>query len=208
MKLYFVRHGENQANIERILSHKIVDYSLTPRGVEQSQYLAEWLADHEIARIYSSPLKRAYETAQIIATRLKLAEIRLIEGLRELNVGVLDGKGDPDSWVLHDAILKSWWEGDPDSTFEGGENHHGLRQRLRLSTEQIVKESIDLQTGQNVVVLGHGALFTFGLPALCANLTWEKVSGGLRNTAVAVVEVSESGYNCLHWGLTEHLPPA
>jgi probable phosphoglycerate mutase len=207
LKLYFVRHGENQANIDKVLSHKIVDYSLTPKGVKQSQYLAEWLADHDIARIYSSPLKRAYETAQIVANRLNLTEIRLIEDLRELNVGVLDGKGDPDSWVLHDAILKSWWEGDPESTFEGGENHHGLRQRLRFSTEQIVRESLDLQTG-NVVVLGHGALFTFGLPILCADVPWEKVNVGLRNTAVTVVEVSENSYNCLHWGLTDHLPPA
>jgi len=207
VKLYFIRHGENQANIEKILSHKIVDYSLTLRGVEQAQYLAEWLDDHKIARIYSSPLKRAHETAQIIATRLKIVEIRLIEELRELNVGVLDGKGDPDSWELHNAILKSWWEGEPEPTFEGGENHHGLRQRLCLSIEQIVKENIDIKEG-NIVVMGHGALFTFGLPALCTNLPIEKVSGGLRNTAVAVVEVNQSGYNCLHWGLTDHLPPA
>lgn len=205
MKLYLTRHGENVANIEQTMSYKIIDYSLTEKGKEQGRYLAEWLANKQIARIYSSPLKRALETSEIVAQRLSLPEITVLEDLREVNVGVLDGRKDAASWELHNTIVRRWFEGEAELTFENGENHLILRERLERALKQIIAENADLDDEQGVVVVCHGGILVFGLPWLCEDLTLEVARTGLSNTAVTVIDVKEERLSCLQWGICEHL---
>ena len=57
--IYLVRHGENLANITKEFSHRLVDYSLTPKGIIQAEQTAAYFRDFHIDEIYSSPLKRA-----------------------------------------------------------------------------------------------------------------------------------------------------
>ena len=206
MRLYFIRHGENQANIDRIMSYKIVDYPLTTKGLEQAEYLAAWLADHRITKVYSSPLRRAFQTAQIVQERLGLLSVEVLEELRELNVGALDGKGTPADWEIHDGIIRRWSGGEATATFEEGEDHLNVQKRLRLAVEQIVAENSGLGDKQGIAVVGHGGIFVYGLPWLCHDLSWEQASQGLKNTAVTIVETDGRRYSHLQWGLLEHLP--
>jgi broad specificity phosphatase PhoE len=206
VKLYFIRHGENLANVERIMSYKIVDYSLTEVGKEQAQYLAEWLADRSIRKIYSSPLKRAVETAQAIADRVGLPEIILLEELREVNVGLLDGKRGQAEWEYHDDIIRRWFTGEPELRFEGGENRHELEARLKTSLQIILAENAGLGKDDGVAVVAHGGIFTFGLPSLVQNADPALVRKGLKNTALVMVEVDGELLNCLEWGSCAHLP--
>lgn len=206
MKLYFIRHGENQANIDRIFSYRIVDYPLTPKGIEQARYLATWLADRHIVRVYSSPLKRAFETAEIVAKNLELPQVTLIEGLRELNVGILDGKSDPESWVLHDDIVRRWFEGEAELTFEGGENRLELEARFKASLDRILAENSGLNDEAGIAIVAHGGVLVFGLPVLCNNLTQAQYRRPMPNTAVAIVEVKDGQLSCSRWNSIEHLP--
>ena len=71
--LYLVRHGENLANLTREFSYRKVDYPLTERGVRQAEQTAAHFASlgarpggRPIDAIFSSPLKRALQTAEII----------------------------------------------------------------------------------------------------------------------------------------------
>ncbi len=206
MKLYLIRHGENQANVDGVMAYKVVDYPLNIKGVQQAQYLAEWLTDKQIVRVYSSPLNRAFQTAQIVAERLGLTDITTIEELHEINVGVLDGKDDAASWKIHDLILWRWMNNEPEVVFEGGEDHHSLRARIKFALSQILAENTDLSDEQGVAVVAHGGIFTLGLPSLCTNLPVEQWGRGMGNTAVTIVEVVNNELNCLKWGITEHLP--
>lgn len=206
MKLYFIRHGENKANIDHTLAYKVVDYALNETGVQQAQYLAAWLADQQIVRVYASPLKRATQTAQIVADRLGLAPITFLADLCELNVGVLDGHSDLRSWEIHDDIVHRWFEGNAELSFEGGENLLQLQARLRRAVEQILAANVTLTTAQSVAIVAHGGVITFGLPALCPTLTQETYRVGMQNTATTIVEVNEVQLSCLQWGLTAHLP--
>src|SRR5689334_12090996 len=95
--IYMVRHAENRANVERLMSHRVIDYALTDLGRVQGEALGRWFLDRALARIYTSPLRRARETAAYIAEATG-APIVEAEQLRELNVGVLDGRGDEASW--------------------------------------------------------------------------------------------------------------
>ena len=71
-RLYLVRHGENPANLTKEFSYRRVDYGLTPKGVLQARQTAEFFKGKAVHAVYSSPLKRAAETAGIIAAELEL----------------------------------------------------------------------------------------------------------------------------------------
>ena len=84
MRFHFIRHGKRD--------RKIGDPSLTSEGREHAGLLAKRLASNDITRIFSSPLARARETAEIIATILNL-DINEDSGLRErMNWGDIGGQ--------------------------------------------------------------------------------------------------------------------
>ena len=66
-----MRHGEVH-NPDKILYGRLPDYHLSERGRAQAQAVADWLAARDIVYVVASPLERAQETAEPIATRLGL----------------------------------------------------------------------------------------------------------------------------------------
>src|SRR4051812_24343409 len=104
--VHYARHGENQANLTRELSHRVVDYPLTERGVKQARVLASRTVG--IGRIVSSPLRRAMQTAELVA-EVTDHSVQIIEELRELNVGELDGRRDTEAWTAYRAVRSTRW---------------------------------------------------------------------------------------------------
>ena len=88
-RLLLVRHGETLANREfRYVGQR--DDALSERGLQQAQSLSQALTIFPIAAIYSSPLQRAYQTAEAIAQPLALP-VHLEQNLREGNFGAWKG---------------------------------------------------------------------------------------------------------------------
>ena len=103
MKWYFVRHGEIEANIDKVYAGWS-DEGLTARGRKQAAEAAEALSGIGISAIYSSPIERAMETAGIIGNTLDLTPIP-DEGFKELKMGPWEGLSEhevadryPDQW--------------------------------------------------------------------------------------------------------------
>lgn len=67
LKLLFIRHAESVGNVERRMQGH-ADYELTDRGRQQARQLAErlWNKGYPPSKVYSSPLKRAAQTAEIL----------------------------------------------------------------------------------------------------------------------------------------------
>lgn len=185
-RLYFVRHGENPANLTREFSYKRVDYSLTPKGVLQAQQTAEYFADKDIHEVYCSPLKRAVETAEIIAARLGLQVVEM-ENWREVNVGDLEGMPPTDeNWETFYRVTQAWFAGRREVAFPGGEDYDTLWARTR--------EGIELATagksGRNIVIVGHGGIFTYTLKELCPSVDMDQIfSARTNNCSVSEVLV-------------------
>lgn len=85
MKLFVVRHGETENNVLRIVQG-ITDSKLTENGIKAAEKLKTLIKDKKITRIISSPIKRAYLTAQIISGG-KLP-INVDDRLKERNWGL------------------------------------------------------------------------------------------------------------------------
>jgi broad specificity phosphatase PhoE len=185
-RLYLVRHGENLANVTKEFSCRLVDYSLTTKGVLQSQQTAEYFRDKEIHEIFASPLKRAMETAEIIADPLGL-KVVVMDNFREVDVGDLELKPpNAEAWAFHDAVLSGWLSGQTEGTFPGGENYVMLWNRVRTGIERVVAG----KEGRNMVVVAHGGVFTFTLGDLCRgiNVEWLRTAAN-QNCSITVIDV-------------------
>ena len=193
--LFLVRHGENRANLTLEFSSRRVDYSLTPKGVMQAEQTGAYFAalqtsGRPLHAIYSSPLKRAAETAAIIGARVGLpVEVR--EQFREVNVGDLElVPPSRESWERHNQILYAWADGRHAERFPGGEDYHELRSRAMDG----YRLALAGRQEQNVLIVAHGGIFTFTLHVLCSDLNANWVKGRLNaNCSVSEIEVETDG---------------
>jgi broad specificity phosphatase PhoE len=106
MRLILARHGETASNRDG-LGLGLQDVPLTERGRHQAEALAEALAGAEIDAVYSSPLRRALDTAAAIASRHGL-EVIVDEGLTEMDVGEMDGLTFEEMRARHPEFLSRW----------------------------------------------------------------------------------------------------
>jgi broad specificity phosphatase PhoE len=183
--IYLVRHGENPANLTREFSHRLVDYSLTPKGIRQAQQVAAYFRTLPIDQIFSSPLKRARETAEIIGAEIGLP-VTVSEAFREINVGTLEGQQPTDElWAFHDGIFRAWFEGRRETAFPEGEDHHTLAGRMHAGLLEVIGDNPD---GRSIVV-GHGGIFTATIAQLCPDCDiLTIVRQGNRNCSVTEIE--------------------
>lgn len=93
LKIYLARHGQDEDNEKGILNGRR-DFSLTKKGVEQARELAKKIkkAGIKFDKVYSSPLKRAYKTAEIITEKLGLKKPEILPDLIERDFGIMTGK--------------------------------------------------------------------------------------------------------------------
>lgn len=200
MKLYFVRHGESEANVLREISNRGVKHGLTEKGRHQVTALADKLHDIQIRKIFSSPLLRATQTAEILSNALGVA-YEITGALREFDCGIAEGRSDPAAWEMHHALVREWLErGNYDARIEQGESFNDWRQRLAPFIEKIVDESADVD---NIVLIGHGGTFFCLLPLVLNNVDYEFAAKHLiGNAGYIVAEKTRHGLRCLEWAGT------
>lgn len=90
MEIFVVRHGETKANRENKLQGHW-DTPLTEQGNKQAKTIASELSDDTFDILFSSPLKRALDTAKILAQEAN-TDIRIAEQLKEMCYGDWEGK--------------------------------------------------------------------------------------------------------------------
>lgn len=92
---YFVRHGQTDWNKENKVMGQI-DIPLNVVGLEQAQIVAKNIANIELSHIVSSPLKRALQTAEIIATAMN-KPVTIINEFTQNALGILEGRNKRES---------------------------------------------------------------------------------------------------------------
>ena len=156
--LYLIRHGETDANVEGVWQGS-TDSPLNERGLAQARALARRLAQEQlpISVIYSSPLRRARQTAEIIAETLDDIPIIFDPGLAEYHLGDWEG-------LTYEQLQKEkrlWDRIAEDSDFSPpqGESPRQFAMRLLNSFQTIVQDN----QGKTVAVVGHGGALATAL---------------------------------------------
>lgn len=167
MRLFFTRHGESQANIERIISNRDLPHPLTAKGRAQSTALAERLATEKIVAIYASPIVRAQETAQIVAAHVG-APVFTSDALREFDCGSMEGRGDEAAWTAHHNVIAAWANGDYAQCIPGGESFIDMQTRFVPFIQGLVQQHGP--GDEAILLIGHGSLLVHMLPLVLSNL--------------------------------------
>jgi probable phosphoglycerate mutase len=196
MKLYFVRHGKSEANIQHVISNRASHFGLTELGRGQAQTLAEKLRDIPITAIFSSPVLRAKETADIVSRSFYLP-YQVTEALREYDCGYLEGRSDEESWKQHRKYYEDWTvHHNYSSKPTAGESFIDIQNRFLPFIE-----SLKHRNDEHILLIGHGGTFHLMLPLVLTNIDSDFVrSHGIGHTECIIAELHANGFKCLQWG--------
>ncbi len=198
MKLFFIRHGESEANLLREFSNRGHKHGLTLTGRQQAVALAHTFQDVPISRIFSSPLLRATQTAEIVSTALDVP-YEITDALREYDCGILEGRSDEQGWQLYDTVLQAWVNGDWTQRIEQGESFLDIQHRFVPFIEQLVQTYG--HNAENIMLIGHGGTYRCMLPLVLTNIDFSfTLTHAMPHTTPIIAELQSQGLVCLNWG--------
>lgn len=140
--IYFVRHGQTEANVRHIFTGNI-DFPLTDFGMEQAKAVAIECKGIKFDYIFCSPLLRAKQTMEEIAKFQPDAKKIFDERLKERGDGDLEGEideRDDERWNM-----KNWFNEKYGETFESANN------RVKSFIEEITKK----YPNKNILIVAH-----------------------------------------------------
>ena len=201
-RLTIVRHGETDYNIKGLFQGQL-DSVLTERGVRQAEYTAERLEDDRMDAVYSSPLKRALATAEIIRGDRDVPI--LIDGrIKEIRCGKWEGVS-IDRIKEDDAHgFNNWTQRPHLHRIDGGETFREVYERA----SDFIRCVAEKHRGENVVVVSH----MVAILLMMLYLTGDRIENIWNtprqpNVAVNVVEIDDGGKaEVIVRGDNSHLP--
>jgi broad specificity phosphatase PhoE len=147
-KLILARHGETLWNVEKVFRGR-ADVNLDEVGIKQAELLGKYLSNWELEAIYTSPLKRALDTANIIARYQKVA-VRIAEGLTDFDYGQWQSLPEKEVKRLYPALLNEWHNNPHKVRMPGGESLEDVRRRA----VEVVNGILSRHQG-NVLLVSH-----------------------------------------------------
>ena len=205
-RILAIRHGETSWNVDTRIQGQL-DIELNDTGLWQAQQLGLALRDEDIQVVYSSDLKRAYQTAQAIAqapTRAQPVPLTPTPALRERHFGHLQGQ----TWAAIETNwpedAKLWRTRDPHWSPQGGESLWVLRERIAACVSALASQHI----GEHIVWVAHGGVMDvlYRLATqqdIQAPRTWH-----LGNAAINRLLWTPQGLSLVGWGDVSHLARA
>lgn len=152
MKIYLIRHGQTTGDVEDRYGGAYDD-ELTDKGVTQTQELSNKLGNSGIQILFSSPLKRAQQTAEILKAKLS-CEIKTINDLRERNKnGILTGMTKDEAKVKYPELVEQLK--DYRSQIEGAESQNDFAERIK----SVFTEIINNEDYSTIGIVTHGMPF-------------------------------------------------
>lgn len=195
--IFLIRHGETDFNLKGIIQGGGIDFPLNSVGVEQAELLQPVLEYSKITpqAIYSSPLKRAKQTAEIITKHVQVP-ILLDPLLKEIDCGDYEGKllNDLDSFLLENL------RNDPNQKYPNGESAEDVRKRAEK-----FMESIEQKDHKTIMIVSHGNFLRCFMSAVLEIPTIVSMRVFLDNTGFCYLYKSYNVFKISIWNDTSHL---
>ncbi|MCC4367878.1 histidine phosphatase family protein [Limosilactobacillus reuteri] len=205
-KVYLIRHGKTQWNLESRYQGANGDSPLLKDSYREIELLASSLQRIPFEHAYTSPLKRARITAQALLNHLN-PEIPLTidSRLKEFNLGKMEGMHFEDVAAKWPEVLKNFRH-HPDKYDESlveGESFLEVIARFRAAIEEYCRQ----YPNGNILVISHGAALNAAINALIGTpLAHLKDRGGLSNTSTTILTTNDGRHFELEkWNDTSYL---
>jgi broad specificity phosphatase PhoE len=168
IRLFIARHGETEFNRKGLLQGRGIDEPLNETGWQQAHSLASYLEKYRADALYSSSLKRSWQTAEPLQ---KLSELEILQkmDLDEMDFGKYEGTPYMDVSGELTELQRVWESGEVTRAIPGGESPQDVFERANGEVRSIM----DSFTGKTMVLILHGRLIRI--------LLSEWLGYGLRN---------------------------
>lgn len=159
---YIFRHGQTDYNLEKRWQGSSIDSELNATGMEQAQALVPVLQDCGLEIIFTSGLKRAHKTAEIVAENLGL-EVIVINNLREGCFGDAEGMIKSDIAQVYPDVFEQWYslEDDMDVRFPNGESKYEMSERMLGVLSELLESDYN-----TIGIASHGSSIRYLLMGL------------------------------------------
>lgn len=198
-RLILVRHGETEWNrVERFRGR--IDIELNETGHRQAQAVASRVGAWKPDAIYSSPLKRALQTAQPLAQACG-REIKPLETITDIDYGAWGGHSPEEVAAQHSDLYRTWLEAPHLVQFPEGESLEQVRSRAWIAVEEVCAA----HARETVVLVSHVVV---NRALICAVLGLDNSSLwkiGQDNGAISIVDAKEDEYRLVLLNDTCHL---
>jgi len=135
-EIILVRHGETEWNVKEVFRGRI-DIELSETGRKQAELLAEYLSNTKVEAIYSSPLKRALQTAEVIARYHRL-NVEIVPALIDFDFGRWQGLSRREVKDKYKELYTEWLENPHQIRIPDGEGLDEVRKRALGVVESIL----------------------------------------------------------------------
>jgi phosphoserine phosphatase len=148
-RLIILRHGRTEWNrVERFRGR--ADIGLDDVGMKQAEAAAKRIREWPISAIYSSPLRRATTTAEIMAAPLGLS-VMLMPGMVDIDYGVWQGLSTEDVMAREGHLYSQWMESPHKVKFPRGESFAEVRERATSAVDDVIRQHLK----ETVVLVSH-----------------------------------------------------
>ncbi|MGT2925952.1 histidine phosphatase family protein [Streptococcus cuniculipharyngis] len=205
MKLYFVRHGETLWNRQGMFQGASIDASLLEDSLPEIIQLGQALKNIPFNRIFSSDLRRAVETAQLInQENLHPKKIEEIPQLREWRLGSLEGQKISLMKAIYPKQIHAFTHNLACFNHDMFDAESVYQVSHRIA--DFVK-SLDYQQLDHVLIVGHGASLVAGMGELLGYSPARlRQHGGLANASLSVLETTNGqDFSLLSWNDKSYL---
>ncbi|XP_039158377.1 phosphoglycerate mutase-like protein 4 [Eucalyptus grandis] len=199
-EIVLIRHGQTDWNVDRRIQGQS-DVKLNEVGRQQTRAVADRLfKEREISAIYSSDLKRAIETAEVIAAACGVREVIKDPDLRVQNPGKLQGLSSKEAASLYPQIYEAYRSRSCDQEMpDGGESKYQVYQRCTSCLQNIGLK----HKGERVAVVTHGTVHTSIYLQARPN---EGPSPKVQNGSISILHLfSRDDWVVKSWGDHSHL---
>lgn len=203
-RILAIRHGETAWNVDtRIQGH--LDVGLNAAGTRQAELLAEALAEagEAIEAIYSSDLRRAFDTARAVSS-VTGRPVQAEPGLRERHFGVFQGCTPDEVAERHPADVPRWRQRDLDFCPEGGESLRTFNERCIATATRLAAA----HPGQTIALVAHGGVLDCFYRAACGVTLQAPRTWVIGNTSVNRLLYTGDTFTLIGWGDMQHLENA
>lgn len=187
MEICLVRYGETDWNkLGKLQGH--TDIKLNSTGIIQANACADYLCKSSYELIITSPLKRAKQTAQIIAEKNHIPIIEMSQFMER-------SYGDAEGLTQEERITKY-----PDLNYPNQESRESLSERVLLGLQKIHSE----QDAKKLILVAHGAVIN----AILAVISNNEIGSGktvFANACISTIQFVDSNWHILNYNQVNHL---
>jgi len=159
-EILFVRHGETSWNRQLKIQSRS-DIPLNKKGIKQSREAAKKLKDVKISGVYTSPLKRAVKTAEIVSANYGLRPFE-DDRLLEINHGLWAGQKESALCKKYPERFRKWMKEPWKYLPPGGESWGSFKNRVGNFLNEIKKK----HRGEKILVVAHKGVLAIALAIL------------------------------------------